>query len=393
MFYLGNAASKLPLGKWKAVIRKTGWPISSKTFRTKRDAEDWARNVEDEMVRGVFINRADSHQLTLKAALDRYLSEITPTKRATTASRELRRAKTLKDRLGKYSLTALTPDVIANYRDDRTKEGQSASSVRLDLALLSHLYTTAIREWRLGIVYNPVSLVRKPSPPPGRERRLRPAEEKLLIKACSEHSNPMLGWMVKLALYTGMRQGEIQSLTLDQVDLKRRVIRLNETKNGSARTVPLTKQAVKVMRAAVKNPVRPEDTELVFFGEPGRDGQRRGHDFKRGMVYRRAQREDQRVSVSRFAPRGRIATRRSGLERSGSRVDLGAQVDADAAPLHAPAGRGSRQAARRSRGSLTARSGSRRVRAFAQNRHRWSDFRGPSLSRAESIFCVVWRGV
>jgi integrase len=199
----------------------------------------------------------------------------------TTASRELRRAKTLKDRLGKYSLTALTPDVIAKYRDDRTKEGQSASSVRLDLALLSHLYTTAIREWRLGIVYNPVSLVRKPSPAPGRARRLKPAEEKLLIKACSKHSNPMLGWMVKLALYTGMRQGEIQSLTLDQVDLKRRVVRLNETKNGSVRTVPLTKQAVKVMRAAVKNPVRPEDTVLVFFGEPGRDGQRRGHDFKR----------------------------------------------------------------------------------------------------------------
>jgi integrase len=272
--------TKSPLGKWKAVIRKTGWPATSKTFRTKRDAEDWARNTEDEMVRGVFINRADSHQLTLSAALDRYLSEITPTKRWTTAIREKRRAKTLKDRLGKYSLTALTPDVIAKYRDTRTKEGQSTSSVRLELALLSHLYTTAIREWRLGIVYNPVSLVRKPAPAPGRDRRLRPAEEKGLIKACSEHSNPMLAWIVKVALYTGMRQGEIQSLTLDQVDLKRRVIRLAGTKNGSARTVPLTKRALTVMRAAVRNPVRPKETNLVFFGEPGRDGQRRGYDFK-----------------------------------------------------------------------------------------------------------------
>jgi hypothetical protein len=144
--------TKTPLGKWKAVIRKTGWPATSKTFRTKRDAEDWARNTEDDMVRGVFINRADSHQLTLEVALDRYVSEVTPTKRPSTVIREKRRAKTLKDRLGKYSLTALTPDVIANYRDTRTKEGQSASSVRLELALLSHLYTTAIREWRLGIV-------------------------------------------------------------------------------------------------------------------------------------------------------------------------------------------------------------------------------------------------
>jgi integrase len=272
--------TKTPLGKWKALIRKTGWPVTSKTFRTKRDAEDWARNVEDEMVRGVFINRADSHQLTLKAALDRYLSEITPTKRPTTAVREARRAKTLKERLGKYSLTALTPDVIAKYREARTKEGQSASSVRLELALLSHLYTTAIREWRLGIVYNPVALVRKPTTPPGRDRRLKAAEEKQLLKACRQHSNPMLSWIVQVALHTGMRQGEIQSLTLDQVDVKRRIIRLTETKNGSARTVPLSKAAAKVMRAAIKNPVRPEETDLVFFGEPGRDGQRRGYEFK-----------------------------------------------------------------------------------------------------------------
>jgi hypothetical protein len=44
---------KTPSGTWKAVIRKIGWPTTAKTFRTKRDAEDWARRTEDEMVRGV----------------------------------------------------------------------------------------------------------------------------------------------------------------------------------------------------------------------------------------------------------------------------------------------------------------------------------------------------
>ena len=44
--------TKNPAGHWKAIIRKTGWPTSVKTFRTKRNAEDWARRIEDEMVRG-----------------------------------------------------------------------------------------------------------------------------------------------------------------------------------------------------------------------------------------------------------------------------------------------------------------------------------------------------
>ncbi len=267
-------------GSWKAIVRKTGWPTKTKTFRVKRDATDWARQVEDEMVRGVFIDRASSHRYNLNAALDRYLAEVTPTKKPSTALSERRRAKVLANHLGQYSLTALTPERIGQYRDKRLREGKSVTSVRLELALLSHLYTVAIREWRLGLLGNPVSMVRKPAPAAGRNRRLKPSEEKRLLEACDAHSNPMLGWIVRLAIHTGMRQGEIESLTRDQVDLKRRIIKLTETKNGSARTVPLTKQAAGVLREALSHPIRPIDTPLIFFGDPGRDGERRPYTFK-----------------------------------------------------------------------------------------------------------------
>ncbi len=91
------------------------------------------------MVRGVFIDRAGAHRYTLTSALDRYLAEVTPTKKATTASREVGRAKILKQYLGHYSLTAITSELIAEYRDKRSSEGKSANSVRLELAMLSHL--------------------------------------------------------------------------------------------------------------------------------------------------------------------------------------------------------------------------------------------------------------
>ena len=107
---------KTPSGTWKAVIRKSGFPTATKTFRTKRDAEDWSRRTEDEMVRGVYIQRAPAERLTVADALKRYLAEVSPTKRPTSAASDARHAKPLVKHLGKYSLAALTPEIIAKYR-------------------------------------------------------------------------------------------------------------------------------------------------------------------------------------------------------------------------------------------------------------------------------------
>ncbi|MCG5499665.1 site-specific integrase [Ectothiorhodospira lacustris] len=285
---------KTPSGTWKAVIRKVGFPTATKTFRTKRDAEDWSRRTEDEMVRGVYIQRAPSERMTVADALKRYLAEVSPTKRPSSAASDARHSKPLIQHLGKYSLAALTPEIIAKYRDDRlagldrkdakgrpTPKPRSPNTVRLDLALLGHMFSTAIKEWGIGLPSNPVQNIRRPSPPPGRERRLSLDEETRLMQAVDAHSNPMLGWIVRIALETGMRSSEITTLRRSQVDLKRRIVRLLETKNTLPRTVPLTSAAVDIFRQALANPVRPIDTDLIFFGEPGKDGQRRPYNFNK----------------------------------------------------------------------------------------------------------------
>lgn len=43
----------------------SGWPKVSKTFRIKRDAEDWGRTTEDEIIRGIYIPRNHSEKLTI----------------------------------------------------------------------------------------------------------------------------------------------------------------------------------------------------------------------------------------------------------------------------------------------------------------------------------------
>lgn len=286
--------TKTPANTWKALIRKNGWPSTAKTFRTKRDAEDWARRTEDEMVRGVFIQRAPAERMTVEDALQRYLSEVTPTKRPMTQLSERRHAKPLIQHLGKYSLATLTPEIVAKYRDMRLtgedrkdKDGKpkpkprAANTVRLDLALLGHMFTVAIKEWSVGLPFNPVLNIRRPSPGPGRNRRLSADEEIRLLVAVDKHSNPMLRWIVRIALETGMRSSEIVTLRRGQIDLNRRIVRLLETKNTQPRTVPLTAKATDLFQEALNNPIRPIDVDIIFFGEPGKDGKRRPYNFNK----------------------------------------------------------------------------------------------------------------
>lgn len=288
---------KTPSGTWKAVIRKHGWPTTSKTFRTKRDADDWSRRTEDEIVRGVYIQRSSSERMTFSLALDRYLDEVTPTKKPLTQRVERLKAKALREYFGSYSLAAISADLVARYRDERLATNSQRinratgratplrpTTIRLELALLSHIFTTAIKEWRLGLIQNPVANIRKPSPSEGRDRRLTTQEERRVFDAVDAYSNPMLGWIVRIAIETGMRSGEITGLRTSQVDVKRRIVRLAETKNDSARTVPMTKLAQSSFTCALANPLRPKDCDLVFFGEPGRDGLRRPYNFNKAWV-------------------------------------------------------------------------------------------------------------
>ncbi|MHB9136368.1 MAG: tyrosine-type recombinase/integrase [Acidithiobacillus ferrooxidans] len=271
---------KNPAGTWKAVIRKQGWPTAAKTFRTKRDAEDWSRQTEDEMVRGVYIQRAPSQKLSLDMALDRYLREITPTKKAGGSQRrDHTSAKALRARLGKYALAALNQEIIGRYRDDRLAEGRAGNTVRLELALLSHLFTVAIREWGISLPANPALLVRKPKGN-SRDRRLQGDEAACLLKSVHAHSNPILAWATELALETAARVDEILSVELRDVNLTRRIVIFRDTKNGDTRGVPLTVRATEIFREAIETYPR-KGTNLVFPGNPGRDGIRRPYTMNK----------------------------------------------------------------------------------------------------------------
>lgn len=253
--------------QWQAQVRKKGWPLQSKTFNTYAEAEAWAAVIESEMVRGVFVSRAEAERTTLGKIIQRYISEVTPLHRGA-KSEELRLNAMARHPIASRSLASLTSTDFASYRDARLrgdiKKGlppAAAATVHRELGLIQRVIDQARREWGISLAENPVRLVARPKLKNARDRRLSGHEEAYLMAALESGGrdeggkfiegtrNPWIAPAVKLALETAMRQGEIVALEWHHVDLKARTAHLPTTKNGSARTVPLSTNAVKVLKA------------------------------------------------------------------------------------------------------------------------------------------------
>lgn len=229
---------KLPSGKWNVRVTRKGFPLQTKSFLTRSDADKWARTIESEMDRGCFVCRSEAEATTLAQALERYKREVTPKKKG--ASREADRIGVwLRSDLAKRSLASLKGADFATYRDKRLAVVAS-NTVRLELAIVSHLFTIAAQEWGLP-VSNPIQYIRKPKGSNARTRRFEGDEEQRLMAACSKH--PYLSRLIVLALETAMRQSEIVALSWAEVDLQRSVIEKKDSKNGQGRTIPLTQKA------------------------------------------------------------------------------------------------------------------------------------------------------
>lgn len=190
----------------------------------------------------------------LAEILNYYVVAVSSQKRS--YKTELYRIRPIAEELGHLSLSEITPIHIVAYRDKRLAtphprikdQTLATSTVKLELMLLSHVYSIAISEWGMDSLVNPVQKVRKPKAPPGRSRRLTQREEKKILRAALRHSNSELYAIVVLALETAMRQGEILSLRWDNISWKKRTALLPMTKNGETREVPLSLAAVDVLK-------------------------------------------------------------------------------------------------------------------------------------------------
>ncbi|NOT19700.1 MAG: site-specific integrase [Sideroxydans sp.] len=242
-------------GWWQAKIRRKGYPPQSKSFELKSDAVSWARDIENKMDRSVFTDRSEAEATTLLEALNRYEREVSILKDGHGVEK-YRIGIWRADPLAKRSMANLRSPDFAKWRDNRLKQS-APSTVRKDLAVISHLFTVAIKEWGFAIS-NPIKNLTLPKEDNARERRLEGNEEYRLISALANSGagNRVNHWMkplVEFAIETGARQSELLALKWTDIDLTKAVARVHgqdrpdgksRTKNGDKyRDIPLSSKA------------------------------------------------------------------------------------------------------------------------------------------------------
>lgn len=169
--------------------------------------------------------------------------------------------KLLREPFGNRPAADVTPQEIDQFLTKHCKKPATANRYR---AFFSLCYRLGMENGKVQI--NPARLVRMRTENNARLRFLS-REEYAKLQDIIQRDNPEQTPAFIVSIYTGMRWGEQYSLTWEQVDLNRKVIRLTATKNGSARNVPLNSVALDSLKAQqAKVPHTPGD---AVFPRPG----------------------------------------------------------------------------------------------------------------------------
>jgi len=131
--------------------------------------------------------------------------------------------------LGNVLLPDLTEEAIQGYIRARRQEGASGRTVNMEIGELSRAIG---RPW--STLW---PKTRKLEERKDVGKALSPTEEAALARALRENVSPNRsktpGTFIRVALLTGMRSGEIISLTWTQIDFAKRVITVGKAKTSS----------------------------------------------------------------------------------------------------------------------------------------------------------------
>jgi integrase len=248
-------ASIRRLGKrWRVQLYRDG-ARASKVFDSKAEAQYWA------MANEGALSKDHAPERFVRDALTEYRDKKAhKLAGATWAKRKL--GNLLAHPLADKPLLALTRGDMAAWRDDRETK-VSPGTVNRELNLWHSVLTYAVElQW---LPAHPMKGLKRPQNPPARRRRVTDAEIAAVVAALGYRGGEPVTLSQRVALAflfaieTAMRGGEIVRLQWAHVGAKS--VLLPKTKNGDARSVPLSKAALSILD---RMPVNTDPDASVF---------------------------------------------------------------------------------------------------------------------------------
>lgn len=229
-------ASILQIGeRWRAQIRRPGRKSISKTFQTKREAEQWARRTEaamDDQVAALVT--ADITVGELVSEYERMREELGRPIDPTSNTRYM--LQHLVEDLGPERVRDLTPQRLVSWAKSRREQGAGGYTINMEVSQLG----TVIRHTSGYLRVTLPDVVGAARPllhygqliTGGNKRTRRPSADELSrLLPWLDARNPIIGDAVRVAIVTGMRRGEIARIQWGDIDEQRRAVLVRKRKH------------------------------------------------------------------------------------------------------------------------------------------------------------------
>lgn len=261
-------------GGWRVQIRRAGIRPMSRYFRTRDEAERWARSIEHAADLG---KRVGGQGQAIDALLRAYRQArqdsghaIGPTANAHYVLR------TLEEHFAAVPIGKLTPQALVKFAQARRRVGAGAYTVNMDITQLASAlrYACALEGYpypaqAFAEARQTLHHLRLIGPSVERDRRPTSAEWRSLMDYLPKLDTeiPMRD-IVEFAALAAFRRSEVCRLAWSDLDERRSVIVIRDrkhprAKHGNDMEVPLVAQALAIVR------LQPRSTELIFPYAPG----------------------------------------------------------------------------------------------------------------------------
>lgn len=258
-----------------ALFKKDGKTIEAKVGYQYRDkvTPAFAARVRADLIEGRRMTRqevreqekadrqADLSRWTVDRLWSEYLSMRSNLKGR--ATDENRFNKYVRPSFGDKELSQILPLDVARL-EKKLLKSLSAQTVWHVLELLRRISNYAVKK---NICQGLSFRVEMPRVNNVTTEDLGPEQMRDLLAVLHENAGTDAADMMLLALYSGMRRGEMFRLRWDDIDVEKRFIRLRNPKGGVDSSIPLNDQALELLRNHPRS-----DSDFVFPGKGG--GQR-----------------------------------------------------------------------------------------------------------------------